>query len=491
MPREVISIQVGQCGNQLGLKWWDVMLQEYKANSQFTDARDALFDVQPSTDNIGGDGHKKNSLKARCVAIDMEEGVLRSMLRGPLHDLFDANFFVSDVSGAGNNWAVGHMEYGDRYIDSIADTVRQQVERCESVQSFILMHSLSGGTGSGLGTRVLGMLEDDFPHVVRLCPVVVPGNVDDVVTAPYNTAFALRELAEHADIVLPLDNDALARMADAALGRHSTITTTSSNNNTNTTINTSPLPTGAVPRYSVAQPTRTALPYDSMNALVAQMLSNLTCAMRFPGTLNMDVNELATNLVPFPRLVFVTSALAPLCVARHSHTTGPRAVDAMFSACLDRQHQFMDVAHGEITSALTRDAGASLATAVIARGPQITVGDLARNIPRLRERMRPVYWNEDGFKTALCGVSPLGHPQSLLMLSNHCSVAHKLDMLLQRFIRLYSVRSHVHHYEPYLEMTYFDSTEEVLSTIVDDYKFLNTVEPPANTPRSMRDLVYY
>ncbi|KAH9597706.1 Tubulin/FtsZ [Trypanosoma melophagium] len=481
MPREVISIQVGQCGNQLGLKWWDVMLQEYKANPQYTDARDALFDVQPSTDNVGGgENSKKTSLKARCVSIDMEEGVLRSMLRGPLHDLFDANFFVSDVSGAGNNWAVGHMEYGDRYIDSIADTVRQQVERCESVQSFILMHSLSGGTGSGLGTRVLGMLEDDFPHIVRLCPVVVPGGVDDVVTAPYNTAFALRELAEHADIVIPLDNDALARMADAAVGRH-----------TNTNSNNMPLETGAVPRYSVAQPTRTALPYDSMNALVAQMLSNLTCAMRFPGTLNMDVNELATNLVPFPRLVFVTSALAPLCVARHTQPTGPRAVDAMFSACLERQHQFMDITHAGIASALTRDAGVSLATAVIARGPQITVGDLARNIPRLRERMRPVYWNEDGFKTALCGVSPLGHPQSLLMLSNHCSVAHKLDMLLQRFMRLYTVRSHVHHYEPYLEMTYFDSTEEVLSTIVDDYKFLNTVEAPKDTPRSMRDLVYF
>lgn len=39
----------------------------------------------------------------------MEEGVLKSMLRGPLKGLFDRHFFVSDVSGAGNNWAVGHM----------------------------------------------------------------------------------------------------------------------------------------------------------------------------------------------------------------------------------------------------------------------------------------------------------------------------------------------------------------------------------------------
>lgn len=475
MPREVVSIQVGQCGNQLGLKWWDVMLQEHKANPQYPDARDALFDSVPT----GRDG--KTALKARCVAIDMEEGVLRSMLRGPLQNIFDATFFVSDVSGAGNNWAVGHMEYGDRYIDSISESVRGQVELCDSIQSFLVMHSLSGGTGSGLGTRVLGMLEDEFPHIFRICPVVMSGAVDDVVTAPYNTAFALRELIEHADAVLPLDNDALARMADSALGRKSVTNAAGE------------IVRGNVPdghSYSVAQPTMTKLPYDSMNALVAHLLSNLTCSMRFPGTLNMDINEITTNLVPYPRLLFLTSAVAPLNVARHSAAMGPRSVDTLLSSCLEKDHQFVDVSGGT-ASALTKGAGTCLATAIIARGPQITVGDLARNIPRIREKLKLVYWNEDGFKTALCSVSPLGHRDSVLMLANHCSIAQKLQTVYQRFMQLYSVRSHVHHYERFLELAYFDASAEILSTTVDDYNFLNNVQLPADVPRSMRDLVYY
>ena len=34
MPRELITIQVGQCGNQIGLKFWDLLLQEHsKYNS--------------------------------------------------------------------------------------------------------------------------------------------------------------------------------------------------------------------------------------------------------------------------------------------------------------------------------------------------------------------------------------------------------------------------------------------------------------------------
>ncbi|RHW69754.1 epsilon tubulin [Trypanosoma brucei equiperdum] len=487
MPREVVTVQVGQCGNQLGLKWWDVLLQEHKANPQFTDARDALFDVSGSAPlaSVGDKACRAGSLKARCVAVDMEEGVLRAMLRGPLGHLFDATFFVSDVSGAGNNWAVGHMEYGDKYIDSITETVRGQVERCDSIQSFLIMHSLSGGTGAGLGTRVLGMLEDEFPHVFRICPVVMPSAIDDVVTAPYNTAFAVRELIEHADAVLPLDNDALARMADSALGQKTIGQAAGERKEPQTTLG-APAARG----YSVAQPTQTKLPYDSMNALVAQLLSNLTCAMRFPGPLNMDINEITTNLVPYPRLLFLTSAIAPLSVARHAAASAPRSVDTMIAACLDKNHQFVDVSNG-LSSALTHEAGTCLATAIVARGPQITVGDLTRNIPRIRERQKLVYWNEDGCKTALCSVSPLGHRNSVLMLANHCSIAQKLQSAHERFMRLYSVRSHVHHYEPYLEQAYFDDTCDTVLTVVDDYNYLNTVQMPADVPRSMRDLVYF
>jgi tubulin epsilon len=32
------------------------------------------------------------------------------------------------------------------------------MEQCESLQSFFLLHSLGGGTGSGLGTFILGLL---------------------------------------------------------------------------------------------------------------------------------------------------------------------------------------------------------------------------------------------------------------------------------------------------------------------------------------------
>ena len=139
MPREVVTVQVGQCGNQMGSKFWDVLLQEHLTHPEFEEARDALFyRVRDGGYKVpGGD-----ALCARCVAIDMEEGVLSAMVRGPIGGLFDRTHFVSDVSGAGNNWAVGNIEYGERYLEVISNSVQTMVERCDSIQTFLVMHKI-------------------------------------------------------------------------------------------------------------------------------------------------------------------------------------------------------------------------------------------------------------------------------------------------------------------------------------------------------------
>ena len=46
----------------------------------------------------------------------------------------------------------------------------------------------------------------------------------------------------------------------------------------------------------------------------------MTAALRFDGELNVDMNEFQTNLVPFPRLHFMTTSLAPvISLAKNDH----------------------------------------------------------------------------------------------------------------------------------------------------------------------------
>jgi hypothetical protein len=72
--------------------------------------------------------------------------------------VLDTTQLVYDVSGAGNNWAHGHHGYGPAYREALSEQLRRAAEAADSLQSFLLLHSLGGGTGSGLGTYILGML---------------------------------------------------------------------------------------------------------------------------------------------------------------------------------------------------------------------------------------------------------------------------------------------------------------------------------------------
>lgn len=46
MPREIITIQVGQCGNQIGGAFWDLLLQEHASFSkkpEFDESMSSFF----------------------------------------------------------------------------------------------------------------------------------------------------------------------------------------------------------------------------------------------------------------------------------------------------------------------------------------------------------------------------------------------------------------------------------------------------------------
>lgn len=51
--------------------------------------------------------------------------------------------------------AHGYGEYGPKYEAEIMEKVRKGVEACDSLQCFLLFHSLGGGTGSGVGSYLV------------------------------------------------------------------------------------------------------------------------------------------------------------------------------------------------------------------------------------------------------------------------------------------------------------------------------------------------
>lgn len=99
----------------------------------------------------------------RCVLVDLEQGCLDNIHNSPFGELYKPDSFIFGAGGAGNNWAKGHYTDGAELIEPIMEVVRQECESCECMQGFQLCHSMGGGTGSGLGTLLLGKLREEYP----------------------------------------------------------------------------------------------------------------------------------------------------------------------------------------------------------------------------------------------------------------------------------------------------------------------------------------
>ena len=76
--------------------------------------------------------------------MDLEPGIMDSVRAGLFGQLFRPDNFVFGQTGAGNNWAKGHITEGAELIDSVLDVVRKEAESSDCLQGFQITHC--GGT---------------------------------------------------------------------------------------------------------------------------------------------------------------------------------------------------------------------------------------------------------------------------------------------------------------------------------------------------------
>lgn len=67
----------------------------------------------------------------------------------------------------------------------------------------MLLHSIAGGTGSGLGSFLLERLNDRFPKkIIQTYSIFPDTQGGDVVVHPYNSLLSMRRLTQNADSVV-------------------------------------------------------------------------------------------------------------------------------------------------------------------------------------------------------------------------------------------------------------------------------------------------
>ncbi|KAK9761563.1 Tubulin beta chain (Beta tubulin) [Basidiobolus ranarum] len=206
--REIVHLQTGQCGNQIGNKFWETISSEHGIDG--TGSYEGDNDLQLEKINVYYNEAGSGKYVPRAVLVDLEPGTMDTTRASGIGALFRPDNFIYGQSGAGNNWAKGHYTEGAELVDSVMDVVRKEAENCDCLQGFQITHSLGGGTGSGMGTLLISKIREEYPDRMMCTYSVMPSpKVSDTVVEPYNATLSVHQLVENSDLTFCIDNEAL------------------------------------------------------------------------------------------------------------------------------------------------------------------------------------------------------------------------------------------------------------------------------------------
>jgi len=422
--REIVHLQTGQCGNQIGSKFWEIISDEHGVDQ--TGQYVGNNDLQLERIDVFYNEASGGKYVPRAVLVDLEPGTMDSIRAGPYGQLFRPDNFIFGQSGAGNNWAKGHYTEGAELVDSVLDVVRKEAEGCECLQGFQITHSLGGGTGAGMGTLLLSKIREEFPDRMLSTFSVVPSpKVSDAVVEPYNATLSVHQLVENSDETFCIDNEALYDICFRTL--------------------------------KLTTPT-----YGDLNHLVSFVMSGITTGLRFPGQLNSDLRKLAVNLVPFPRLHFFMVGFAPLSSRgsqQYSALTVPELTQQMFDA--KNMMAASDPRHGRY-----------LTVAAFFRG-RMSMKEVEEQMYNVQNKNSSYFveWIPQNIKTAVCDIPPRGLKMSSTFIGNSTAIQDLFKRINDQFTAMFRRKAYRHWFtgEGMDEME-FTEAESNMNDLVSEYQ---------------------
>ncbi|XP_078579162.1 tubulin delta chain-like isoform X1 [Branchiostoma floridae x Branchiostoma japonicum] len=403
-----VYVQVGQCGNQIGQQLWTQVL--------------------PLKDTKEGMPFFNMDEKLRSVHVDSEPKVLRRLgLALKKKNLEEANL-IAGKRGRGTNWALGYhgvrRSEGCMLLGQTVEAVRREVEQCDCFSGMVVMHSLSGGTGSGLGAHVIENLKDHFPIPYLMSVAVAPHAGGESPLQHYNCLLCLSWVQQYTDAILLFNNDDVLYQ---------------------------------VQHQQNSSKAQVSIP--EMNQYISNCLAGLflptDSITPTPGIpLGMEPWELLRSVCPMPATKF----------AQVSHHMGSRlgwdAIAAHAIQMYRKQHSHRDRA---------------LSAVVVARGS--SKDDFRRYKPGIERKVRAgcnsVEWNPFplDFWTDKNSLSGRPEKKSLTLCTNNSGITGYLEHVLTKARQKYDAKAFLHWYWKHgCTDQDFSQAFDTVGKIVEDYK---------------------
>lgn len=306
-------------------------------------------------------------------------------------------------------------------------------EESDTVNGFFFFHSFGGGTGSGFTSVLLEKMADSFGKTNKFEFAIYPSpRLSTAIVEPYNSVLTTNVGLECSDCAFIVDNEAIYKILYG---------------------------------INIERPT-----YLNLNRLIAQVVSSLTTSLRFTGPLNVDLVEILTNIVPFPRIHFPMISYAPI-TSVDSSSFEPTSVREITKACFSPKNQMTTCDLSE---------GKYMGCCLFYRG-DVVPSDIVTSINHIKmnSTIKFTDWCPTGFKVGINGEAPMFVPngdlakshRALSLVANSTSIKNAWNNLNRKFDLMFSKRAFVHWYiEEGMDEMEFTEAQNNLACLEMDYK---------------------
>nr|KAF6459572.1 tubulin delta 1 [Rousettus aegyptiacus] len=210
----IVTLQLGQCGNQIGLEVFDALFSDAHYPQGLCSKRENEAYQASCKERFFSE--QENGVQiARAVLVDMEPKVINQTLSKAARSgqwKYGQHSCFCQKQGSGNNWAYGYSVHGPRHEESIMNLIQKEVEKCDSLSGFFIIMSMAGGTGSGLGAFVTQNLQDQYSNSLKMNQIIWPYGTGEVIVQNYNSILTLSHLYRSSDALLVHENDAVHKI---------------------------------------------------------------------------------------------------------------------------------------------------------------------------------------------------------------------------------------------------------------------------------------